>query len=179
MNTQGDEILDVVDDDDQVVGQAPRPEVHDQGLLHRAVHVLLLDAEDRLVLQHRSRRKQIYPGLWTSSASGHVPAGQAVGTAARRETVEELGVDPGDLEKVGRLRFDDPDVGEHEICYVYVGRTQGPLDPDPDEVAEARAVLLGAVDSRIRQRAAAFAPSFLAVYDLARDALRARIQRQG
>lgn len=174
-----DEVLDVVDPEDQVVGQAPRREVHDQGLLHRAVHVLLLDGQDRLLLQRRAETKRTYAGLWTSSASGHVPTGQGPATAARRETEEELGLGPADLSPVGRTRFDDPSVGEHEICHVFVGRATDEPDPDPAEVAEVRPVLLGAVDGRLRRAPERFAPSFSPAYDLARQALRELVQRQG
>lgn len=173
------ELIDVVDEEDQVIGQAPRSQVHDQGLLHRVVHVLLLDEQDRLVLQKRAATKRTYPGLWTSSASGHVTAGQDPRAAARRETIEEIGLEPADLSHVGRVRFDDPAVGEHEVCHVFVGRARGPPDPDPAEVAEVQAVLPGAVDARVRQAPATLAPSFPPVYALARERLRAMIQRQG
>lgn len=175
----GDEVLDIVDADDQVVGQAPRREVHQQGLLHRAVHILLLDRQDRLILQRRAKTKQTYAGLWTSSASGHVPAGQELAAAARRETQEELGLGPAELSHVGRTRFDDPSAGEHEICHVFVGRAIDQPEPDPVEVAEVRPVLLGAVDGRLRRAQGTFAPSFLPAYDLARQALRDLVQRQG
>ncbi len=174
-----DEVLDVVDTEDQVVDQATRGEVHEQGLLHRAVHVLLLDRHDRLVLQRRGQTKRTYAGLWTSSASGHVPAGQGLATAARRETEEELGLEPAGLSHVGRTRFDDPSVGEHEICHVFIGRATDDPDPDPTEVAEVRPVLLGAVDGRLRRAPGTFAPSFAPAYDLARQALRRLVQRQG
>lgn len=174
-----EEVLDVVDPEDQVVDQAPRWEVHDQGLLHRAVHVLLLDPKDRLILQRRAETKGTYAGLWTSSASGHVPAGQGLATAARRETEEELGLEPVGLSHVGRTRFDDPSVGEHEICHVFVGRATDEPHPAPTEVAEIRPVLLGAVDGRLRRAPGTFAPSFLPAYDLARQALRDLAQRQG
>lgn len=179
MTDPSQEVLDVVDTEDRVVDQAPRGEVHDQGLLHRAVHVLLLDPQDRLILQRRAQTKRTYAGLWTSSASGHVPTGQAPVAAAHRETEEELGLEPVDLSHVGRTRFDDPSVGEHEICHVFVGRAASEPDPDPVEVAEVRPVLLGAVDSRLRWAPGTFAPSFLPAYGLAREALRDLVQRQG
>jgi isopentenyl-diphosphate delta-isomerase len=86
-----DELFDVVDDDDQVIGQAPRREVHAQRLSHRAVHVLVHDAMGRLFLQKRSLGKDTFPGCWDSSCSGHVDAGETYLEAARRELGEELG----------------------------------------------------------------------------------------
>ncbi|MFH2125498.1 MAG: NUDIX domain-containing protein [Pseudomonadota bacterium] len=86
------ELLPVVDDQDRQVGLASRSQVHGQGLLHRAVHVLLFDLDDNLWLQRRSQAKDTYPGMWTSSASGHLDPGEDYYAAAQRELREELGL---------------------------------------------------------------------------------------
>src|SRR5271154_3794999 len=86
-----DELFDVVDLDDRVVGQSPRRKVHARKLLHRAVHVLIHDINGHLFLQRRSMGKDTFPGCWDSSCSGHVDAGEDYIIAARRELGEELG----------------------------------------------------------------------------------------
>src|SRR5271163_326450 len=70
--------------------RAPRREVHARKLLHRAIHVLIHDAQGCLFLQRRSMGKDTFPGCWDSSCSGHVDAGEDYFTAARRELVEEF-----------------------------------------------------------------------------------------
>lgn len=87
-----DEVFDVVDRNDHVVGRATRSEVHARGLLHRAVNVFVFDQQGRLLLQMRSVHKDEYPQCWTSSASGHVDAGEDYESAAIRELAEELGL---------------------------------------------------------------------------------------
>ena len=89
---QSDEFFDVVDGRDTVVGRAARREVHARGLLHRAVHILVFDGAGRVFLQKRSMKKDIAPGLWDSSCSGHVDAGENYDAAAVRELAEELGL---------------------------------------------------------------------------------------
>ena len=86
-----DELFDIVDHDDRVIGQAPRREVHARHLLHRATHVLVHDPNGRLFLQRRSMAKDTFPGCWDSSCSGHLDAGEDYPAAARRELGEELG----------------------------------------------------------------------------------------
>ncbi|HMJ07178.1 MAG TPA: 16S rRNA (adenine(1518)-N(6)/adenine(1519)-N(6))-dimethyltransferase RsmA, partial [Chthoniobacterales bacterium] len=66
----------VVDASDRVVGSAPRSTVHANNLLHRAVHILLFNDAGDLFLQLRSRLKDRHPGVWDSSAAGHVDAGE-------------------------------------------------------------------------------------------------------
>src|SRR5215472_10054324 len=87
-----EEIFDVVDEHDRVVAQAPRSVVHAQKLLHRAVHIFVLNSRGELLLQKRSATKDEYPLCYTSSASGHLSAGETYETAAPRELAEELGL---------------------------------------------------------------------------------------
>src|SRR5512141_2500878 len=87
-----EEIFDVVNERDLVVGQQSRSEVHRLGLMHRAVHVLLFNAAGLVFLQKRSMKKDRQPGLWDSSASGHVDSGEDYDACAVRELREELGL---------------------------------------------------------------------------------------
>ncbi len=88
-----DEMFDVVDDENAVIAQAPRAEVHARNLLHRAVHVFVFNARGELFLQKRSMLKDKSPGLWDSSAAGHLDAGDDYPETAGRELREELGID--------------------------------------------------------------------------------------
>lgn len=87
-----DEIFDIVNARDEVVGQAPRREVHARGLWHRAVHVLVFNAAGQVFLQKRSMLKDTAQGLWDSSCSGHVDSGEGYDHAAQRELGEEIGL---------------------------------------------------------------------------------------
>src|SRR6266446_2861813 len=51
-----DEIFDVVNESDEVIGQERRSEVHRLGLQHRAVHVLVFNARGEVFLQKRSMK---------------------------------------------------------------------------------------------------------------------------
>src|SRR5258706_661349 len=86
-----EEIFDIVNERDEVVGRNTRSEVHRLGLKHRAVHVLVFNARGELFLQKRSLEKDCFPGAWDSSASGHLDSGEDYDACARRELFEELG----------------------------------------------------------------------------------------
>jgi isopentenyldiphosphate isomerase len=85
-----DELLDVVDEADRVTGQAPRSTVHELGLLHRGVHVLLLSPNGDLLVQKRSAQRRQYASLLDCSTSEHVKAGESYEQAAGRGLLEEL-----------------------------------------------------------------------------------------
>ncbi len=86
------ELLDVVDKKDCVIDVKTRCEIHAQGLMHRAVHILVFDNAGRFFLQKRSMNKDENPGQWDSSAAGHVDSGESYVECAKRELHEELGI---------------------------------------------------------------------------------------
>ena len=87
-----EEMFDVVDEQDRVLRQAPRSVVHAKHWLHRASHIFVFNSKDELLVHRRSATKDECPLLCTSSASGHLAAGEDYSTAAVRELEEELGL---------------------------------------------------------------------------------------
>ncbi len=134
-----DELFDVVDGEDRVIGRAPRREVHARGLLHRATHVLVHDARGRIFLQRRSLSKDTFPDRWDSSCTGHLDAGEDYLTAARRELGEELGWHDAalPLQPVVKLPA-GPETGQEFIEIFLLGPVAGPFTLHPDEISEGR-----------------------------------------
>jgi len=97
------EILDVVNDNDEVIGQAERDRVHREGLVCRLVYVCFYTTNREIILQKRSDTKKNDPGKLTTTVSGHVASGQSYAEAATRETVEESGIEVSaeDLKDLG------------------------------------------------------------------------------
>jgi isopentenyldiphosphate isomerase len=127
-----EELVDVLDDAGQPLRAVPRAEAHAHGLLHRCVHVLVQTPDDRLWLQKRALDRALWPGLWTSSASGHVDAGETEAAAAGREGREELGFDV-QPRRVGEFRYRD--AHEHEQASVWVATSDAKPRPGPEVMA--------------------------------------------
>jgi len=87
-----EEIFDVVDDRDQIVGTTTRSDVHARKLRHRAVHVFLFNLNGELFVQKRAATKDSFPRCYDSSASGHLNSGEDYDLCAKRELQEELGL---------------------------------------------------------------------------------------
>jgi len=128
-----EEIFDVVNERDEVVGQNTRREVHRLGLKHRAVHVLVFNARGEIFLQKRSMTKDREAGKWDSSSSGHVDSGEDYDACAVRELREELGlrltVPPQKLFKIDACEETDA-----EFVWVYRCESEGPFQLHPDEI---------------------------------------------
>jgi len=152
------ERIEVLDESGRPIGVMPRDEAHRRGLLHRCVHVFVLDPQGQLWLQQRAMDRRLWPGLWTSSASGHVEAGEDEGFAAAREVEEELGLvlQP---RRVAEFRYRDEH--ENELASLWEGRTDAQPEPGP-EVMAVRAVSRVALQAWMRAAPREFAPSFRA-----------------
>ena len=127
------EVFDVVNDRDEVVGRAARDEVHRRGLMHRATHVLVFNSRGQLFLQKRSLKKDRQPGLWDSSASGHVDSGEDYDTCALRELHEELGLQlSAPLGRLFKLAASLETDQEH--LWVYRCQAEGPFELNAEEI---------------------------------------------
>ncbi len=154
------EIFDVVDADDAVTGTATRGEVHAQRLMHRAVHVFVFNKHGDLLLQKRSRLKDLCPGLWDSSVSGHLDSGEGYEAAAVRELGEEMGIAAGSApEEIARIA-PCPETGWEHVR-LYRTRHDGNLRFPSAEVDAAMWFPLAEIAAWIAGRPTDFAPGFL------------------
>ena len=156
-----EEIFDVVDESDRVIGQAPRSVVHARKLLHRAVHIFVLNPRGELLLQMRSPLKDEYPSCYTSSASGHLGAGESYEEAAPRELREELGL-TGPLERLAKFPPGPETSQEHTVLYRHV--TSQPVHCDPQEITAVEWLSLDEVAQLIDRQPELFSPCVVTLF---------------
>ncbi|HEX3624180.1 MAG TPA: NUDIX domain-containing protein [Verrucomicrobiae bacterium] len=158
-----EDIFDVVNEHDEVIGRAPRSEVHARGLLHRAVHVLVFNSRGEVFLQKRSMKKDRQPGTWDSSCSGHVDSGENYDQTAVRELGEEIGLKlnapPERLFKIDACAETDA-----EFVWVYRCQSEGPFQLDPDEIESGGWFTPERVSGWIEQKPQEFAPAFIFIW---------------
>lgn len=158
-----EDIFDVVNDDDEIIGRELRSVVHARELLHRAVHVLVYNAAGQLFLQKRSMAKDNDPGLWDSSCSGHVDSGESYAVAAERELMEEIGllVD----EPMDELFKIEASAGTGwEFAVIYRTESEGPFTLCPEEIDEGRWFTPEEIGSALANEPEKFSPTFKIVW---------------
>ena len=163
------EWLDVVDENDVVVGRERRGFIHARGLMHRSAQVLVFNSRGELFLQKRSEHKDEFPGLWDSSAAGHLDAGEDYIDCARRELAEELGITaPVELEPLFRLPASADTGWEH--CSVFRCRYDGELRLDEDEIEDGRWQSPEEVDRLVADASSPLTPALRDIWRRFREA---------
>ncbi|MDP3851120.1 MAG: 16S rRNA (adenine(1518)-N(6)/adenine(1519)-N(6))-dimethyltransferase RsmA [Luteolibacter sp.] len=157
------EIFDVVDENDAVIGQKTRSEVHAGNLWHRAAHVFVFNKRGDLLLQQRSLFKDVHPGVWGSSVSGHLDAGEEYAAAAVRELDEEMGIRmEQELEEIARIAPGEATGWEH--VRLYRASHSGSVRFPAAEVSAAAWFPLVEIEAWIAARPEDFSSGFLACW---------------
>jgi isopentenyl-diphosphate delta-isomerase len=166
---QRDEVVVLVDERDRELGVMEKLRAHREGVLHRAVSVIILDSAGRLVLQQRSAGKYHGAGLWSNTACGHPRPDESPRGTAQRRLREEMGLTCA-LRHAGTVvyRAKVGDLIEHEVDHVFVGETVDEPRADPAEVMAWRAIPLDELQRDIRDHPERYTPWLQVVLDAAR-----------
>ena len=161
VGSTSEELFDVVDENDKVIGRAARSLVHRDGLLHRACHIFVFNSAVELLIHKRSADKDEFPLLWSTSASGHVSSGESYELAAQRETFEEVGLE-GPLELIAKFPPSKETSNEH-VCIYRMTTDEEPCF-DPGEIIEGRYASFDEIDAWLMRAPEEFTPSFVLLY---------------
>jgi len=159
VSAPGEELVEIVDDDDRVVEVVPRRVMRDRRALHRCTYVFVLDARGRVYVHRRTTTKDVYPGFLDVCAGGVNAVGETYDDAAARELEEELGVTARPTYRFTQ-RYDGPD----GRCFggVYDVVWDGPIVWQPEEVAWGSFLELERVDEMTAREP--FCPDGLEMY---------------
>lgn len=159
------ELFDIVDENDKVINQATRGEVHgNPKLMHRSVGVVIFNSYGEIFLQQRSATKDVDPNKWTISCSGHVTAKRVLplaspvfdkklintySQAAHRELKEELGVD---LEIKPVTKFIYQSETETEIVMLFQAKSDGPFKFNKEEIVQGKFFTRSKLNNFVKSR---------------------------
>lgn len=130
----------LVDDQDIVIGVMDKIEAHrGEGKLHRASSVFLFNDKGQTLIQKRSSKKIVGALQWANTCCGNVLPGESYEDCAKRRLLFELGIENVVLKKLTKFRYQtkcNEEFSENEIDTVYVGRYDGMVHPNPEEVSD-------------------------------------------
>ncbi len=104
-------LLNIVNENDEIIGQETRKNIHQNGLLHREIHVYFITPNREVIFQHRAKDKDAFPDLLDATVGGHVEIGDSYEQTAIKEAEEETGIKIkiSDLIPLGKVRKYFPD----------------------------------------------------------------------
>ena len=157
----GEELLIAVDAADNVLSYRSKRELHaGAGVLHRAFSIFLFNADGDVLVQRRSRLKPLWPGYWSNSCCSHPRRGESDLDAAKRRLYEELGVraEPEFLYRFEYHATFDAGGAEHELCSVYLARSEQAPRAHPDEISEWKWTTCEALDRGLATQTQHYTP---------------------
>ena len=156
-----DEQLILVDGHDREIGFLAKAHAHlGCGTLHRAFSLFVFNPAGELLLQQRAAGKRLWPGYWSNTCCSHPRRGQQMDSAIRRRLQEELGLS-AELEFLFKFQYQtqyDSQGAEHELCWVYAGRSVERPHANVNEVAAWRYITPQALQAEIARAPETFTP---------------------
>ena len=135
-----EEQLDIIDEDNRVIGQATKSVAHAKGLRHR-VGAVLLQREDGKFLIPTASGVKVEAGRLYHSAAGHVLSGEPYEESAMRELLEETGLEGVGIEYLGTFWFEETyaqriEKERFEVYRVTYRSSMGPVRLNEEQVNE-------------------------------------------
>lgn len=118
------ELLNIVNEEDEIIGTESRERIHQEGLLHREIHVYFITPKKELIFQCRAKNKDTFPGLLDATVGGHVELGDSYEKTAIKETEEEtrVKINSEDLILIKKNKGYDKDSVTGKINYAFQNR---------------------------------------------------------
>ncbi len=157
----GDELVDIVDEDDRVIETVTRREMRVRNLLHRCTYVIVSNARGGVYVHRRTDTKDVYPGLYDVTAGGVVASGETYDEGAARELEEELGIPDTPLRFAFMHRYEGPQ--GRVWGAVYHVTWDGPVRPQESEITWGAFVPMEELRSMLGRRG--FCPDGLEVFE--------------
>ena len=154
-----EEFLEVYSPEGTKTGQKKsKSEIHRKGLFHSTVHVWIFTDEGNILIQKRSKKKELNPGVWDVSVAGHIKFNENIKKAAKRETLEETGININtkDLLKIGVYRSINihPTAIDKEFFHTYIlkiDKNSINLDFKNNEVDDLKFISIEEMESLIKK----------------------------
>lgn len=158
-----EELLEIVDQNDNIVGIAPRSEAIKNGLLHRAVMIVVINSNGKIFLQQRSKNKKVYPLAWDISSAEHNKIGETYKEAAQRGIKEELGIENTNLKKIkrGSIKIEFGNLKDYELFEIFEAKYSSKITLDKSEVNQGKFLSIDKIKKMIDGQKEQFTPWFL------------------
>jgi len=166
------ELLDIVNRKDGVIGQDTKENKFKKGLISRNVAIFILDDDKKLLITKRSSQKESFPNRYDLAACGNVKAGESYEDAAKREVIEELSIEC-DLKFLDKVfnEFKEDDKTIKYFTGIFLGYFSEEVKLS-DELVELKRLSVEEVEKLINENKDLFTPGFVNDFLFVKDKLK-------
>lgn len=158
-----DEMLILVNSRDEEIGWEDKATCHmGNGILHRAFSIFIFNDKNELLIHQRSDQKLLWPLFWSNSCCSHPRKGEKIESAAQRRLEEELGIKTN-LKYLYKFQYQaafDGVGSENELCSVFVGKSNGPVNVNRNEIAGWKFIPIETLEQELDKNPENYTPWF-------------------
>lgn len=155
-NIVNQELFDIVNRQDEVIGVTNKVKAHKNGELHRVGAVYVFDDQGKLYVQVHKKSG----GLYDHSVGGHISKGESYAEGTAREAQEELGITQSLKELAVFYSDEGPDMQHMFGLYTCVAEPSWKFIPN-DEVDEIIPMALEDIQDLMKQEPKRFTRGFI------------------
>jgi len=166
-----DELLDIVDENDNIIGKDTKNNKFKKGLISRNVVVLIMDKDKRLLIPKRAPDKKTFPNRYDTTVCGNVGLGESNEEAAKREMMEEIGIEC-ELTFLHKI-YNEFEYEGHKLRYftsVFLGHFDGEVNLN-EELVDLQKFTVEEIKKMIKENKDAFTPGFVKDFNIIKDKL--------
>ncbi len=129
--------IPIVNENDEIIGYKDRKDRNPDDII-RIVIIWIMDENENILLQQRSLKKKVAPGMWGPAVSGHVEEGEDYDFSALRELEEEIGLK--DIKLIKSKKFFGTGESGKRFAQLYLAQinSDSPLLPQDSEVEQLK-----------------------------------------
>lgn len=161
------EYVVLTNEKDEVIGIAEKMYAHVNERLHRAISVIIVNENNEMLLQQRAMEKYHCPGMWANACCTHPRYNESYEDAANRRLMEELGIETNINEAYSFIYKADvkPNLVEHELDHVFIGKYEGEIPFNLEEVMRVKWVSIDELAQDIKVNEEIYTPWFVKIFD--------------
>lgn len=157
------EYIDLVDTNDNVIGNDSRENIDKKGLKnYRVINIIVVNSKSQIILAQRSKKKKYFGGCFFFSVGGHVMSNENYEEAAYRELKEELNITKVDLEEIGH--FNPYKLGTSSFSKLYKLQYDGSFNIDKNEIETMKVFEQEELSCLVQANPEKFSSDFVKIY---------------
>ncbi len=166
MHDQSQELCQIADENDQLIGHKLRSEIDFNKDYYRVGCLWLTNSKNQVLLAQRKLTKDKDPGKWGPAAAGTLEKGETYESNIIKEAEEEIGLINTEFKLIQKIKLINP---RKSFLSLFHGICDWPVDkfrPQPEEVEKLEWIDLDKLTKDVVDNPDKYVPSMKLIIDI-------------